>query len=155
MISKNKLLIGILTGVLIVILTACGASETNNDDQMNSGSGVNLAGTSWRLVSFGEPGSETPVIDGSEITLIFEVGNQAVGSGGCNSYNAGYTVSDQELTFSEIISTLIACADESLTLQEQAYFAALQSSSEFEMTNGQLKIWYNDGQQVLNFESNE
>ena len=107
------------------------------------------------MVSFGEPGSETPVIDGSEITLIFEDGNQVVGSGGCNSYNADYTVSDQELTFSEIISTLIACADGSLTLQEQAYFAALQSSSEFEITNGQLTIWYNDGQQVLNFESNE
>jgi heat shock protein HslJ len=45
----------------------------------------------------------------------------------------------------------MACAEESLTVQEQQYIAALQSAGQFELTADQLVIHYDNGQGVLNF----
>ena len=113
-----------------------------------------LVNTRWTLVSFagsGPDGEVTPVIPGSTLTLVFETGGQAGGSGGCNSYGATYQVQGNEISFSQVISTLMACADQGLMDQEQRYFAALQKTGAFELDGDQLKIWYGDGQSVLNF----
>lgn len=110
-----------------------------------------LVNSQWRLVSFGAPGAETPVIEGSTVTLSFGAGNQVGGSGGCNSYGGQYQVQDGTLSFSQIVSTLMACADEGVTRQEQQYFQALEAAGRFELTGDQLMIWYDAGQGVLNF----
>jgi heat shock protein HslJ len=118
--------------------------------QANKGEG-NLANSQWKLVSFGESGSETPVVEGSSITLEFEAEGQAGGSGGCNSYGAKYEMQGNTLTFQEITSTLMACTDEQVMEQEQQYFEALKNAASFEITDDTLTIWYNDGQGRLNF----
>jgi heat shock protein HslJ len=99
----------------------------------------------------GPPGSETPVVPGSSVTLQFEVDGQVGGSGGCNSYGGQYEVQDNTISFSQVMSTLMACADESVNQQEQQYFQALQTAGRFEVTGDQLTIWYNGDQGVLNF----
>jgi heat shock protein HslJ len=137
--------------VLALSLSACapfgGATPGTGDQQPE----VDLANTRWRLVSYGEPGSETPVIEGAEPTLEFEEGTQAGGSSGCNSFGAQYQVQGGELSFGEIESTLMACTAEGVMEQEQQYFQALQTAGEFDVTDQQLTIWYGDGQSVLNF----
>jgi heat shock protein HslJ len=137
--------------VLALSLSACapfgGATPGTGDQQPE----VDLANTRWRLVTYGEPGSETPVIEGAEPTLEFAEGAQAGGSGGCNSFGAQYEVEDAELHFGQIESTLIACLEEGVMEQEQQYFQALQTAGEFDVTEEQLTIWYGDGQSVLNF----
>lgn len=110
-----------------------------------------LANSQWRLVSFGAPGAETPVIEGSTVTLEFGAGSQAGGSGGCNSYGGEYQVQGGALSVSQIVSTLMACVDERVTQQEQQYFQALEAAGRFELAADQLTIWYDDGQGVLNF----
>jgi heat shock protein HslJ len=112
---------------------------------------ISLAGTEWRLVSLGAPGAETPVIEGSIITLAFAAGGQATGSGGCNSYGGGYQVQDSTLSFNQINSTLMACANERVTQQERQYFQALQSAGRFELVGNRLRIWYDEGRSALNF----
>jgi heat shock protein HslJ len=56
-------------------------TPTPSEDEGNS-----LVGTQWQLESFGPTAAEMPVVEGSTITLEFETAEQAVGSGGCNSY---------------------------------------------------------------------
>ena len=111
----------------------------------------NLANTEWTLESFGPMGAETPVLEGTTVTLIFESGGQAGGSDGCNSYGTDYQVQDNSLIFGEIVSTLMACTEEGVTEQEQRYLTALRAAGEFEQTADQLTISYNNGQSVLNF----
>lgn len=110
-----------------------------------------LANTRWTLVSFGSPGAETPVITGSNVTLEFKTEGQVTGSGGCNSYSGKYLVQDNTLSFSQINSTLMACADAQVTEQEQSYFQALPSAGKFELRDDRLTISSADGQSVLNF----
>lgn len=115
--------------------------ETEND----------LVGTQWTLVSYGTPGAETPVVEGSEVTLTFQGDGQAVGSGGCNSYGGPYVVEDGVLSFGEVVSTLMACLDEQVMEQEQQYLRALQTAVQYELAADQLTIFYEGGQSVLHF----
>lgn len=112
-----------------------------------------LANTQWQLESFGPVGAETPVVEGSTVTLEFDATGQAGGSGGCNSYGTEYQVQNGTLVFGEIVSTLMACADENIGEQEQQYYQALETAGEFEVSGDRLTIYYNDGQGVLNFVS--
>ncbi len=110
-----------------------------------------LANTRWTLISQGAPGSETPVIANSGLTLVFGAAGQATGSGGCNSFGATYQVKGSGITFGPINSTMKACADTSLMQQEQLYFLALQKATTFNMKGDRMLIFYNGGQGVMNF----
>jgi heat shock protein HslJ len=110
-----------------------------------------LANTRWTLRSFGEEGGEAPVIEGSNITLNFETDARASGSGGCNGYSGKYTVKNDHLAFSNIISTKRACAEGGKTEQEGRYFQALQSTGRFDLTDDKLTIFYNNEKSALNF----
>lgn len=146
-------------------LTACGTSGTEGPaaiepsnpetpampETTEPAAADNLANTAWRLESYGPLEAEEPVIEGSSVTLMFETPGQAVGSGGCNSFGTDYQVKGDALIFGEIVSTMMACTEEGITEQEQQYFEALRSADEFELVNDQLTIYYDNGQQLLNF----
>lgn len=141
---------------LFFILPACsqataGGSTPPSEPAEPSADTASLANTQWRLVSFGAPGAETPIIEGSAVTLEFKAEGEAGGSGGCNSYGGQYQVQGDTLLLSEIVSTLMACADEAISQQEQQYFQAMQTIGRFELAGDQLTIWYNNEQGVLNF----
>ncbi|MGI6209626.1 MAG: META domain-containing protein [Anaerolineae bacterium] len=126
--------------------------ETPAADATPDGEAENpLVGTSWMLVSFGEPGAETQVIEGSTITLEFDAQGQAGGEGGCNSYSGPYEVQDSTIIFGELVRTLIACTQEGINEQEDAYLEALSAAERFELAEDSLTIWYDGEQGVLNF----
>ena len=106
-----------------------------------------LAGTRWQLVSFGQGATPSPVLPAATITLEFQAGGQAGG----NSYGGTYQVQGNTLALSQIISTMMACADDQVNQQEQRYFKALQAAGTFEVTGDRLTIWYDNQQGVLNF----
>ena len=110
-----------------------------------------MAGTNWQLIALGDVGAATPVLTGSTVTLAFSADGQAGGNGGCNSYGGDYTVEGDTVTFGEIISTLMACADQNVTEQEQQYLAALGAANRFAITADTLTIWFDDGASELNF----
>ncbi|HEX9092195.1 MAG TPA: META domain-containing protein, partial [Anaerolineales bacterium] len=69
--------------ILIVLITSACSS-------IQSSGGTLRVPSEWKLVSFGKAGAEAQVVDGSTVTLKFDVDGQASGSGGCNSYGAKY-----------------------------------------------------------------
>lgn len=127
------------------------AADTTPADPGAVMEGDPLVETSWQLTTFGPTGAETPVVADSIVTLAFSADGTAGGNTGCNSYGGDYTVEGNTLSFGELVSTLMACADQAVMAQEQAYLAALQSAARFEVTADNLTIWYDDGNSQLNF----
>ncbi len=132
---------------------AAGAGAQPSGAQPSAGTAQpgGLANTHWTLISQGTPGSETPVIAGSGLTLEFGAAGQATGSGGCNTFGATYQIKGNGITFGPINSTMKACADNSLMQQEQQYFLALQKATTFNMNGDRMLIFYNGAQGVMNF----
>jgi heat shock protein HslJ len=109
-----------------------------------------MENTHWTLVSFGPRGAEEPLVEGSAITMML-AGGQAGGSGGCNSYGGMYQVEGDRISFEEITSTLRACEDMRITEQEQRFFQALETASQYEVTGDELRITYDNGNGLLIF----
>jgi len=146
-----KQTIWILMAVLL-IASACTANQDNGIAPSGEDAG-SLIDTNWQLVSFSGPDGQTPVVEGTTPTLQFQEDNQAGGSGGCNSFGARYAIQGGSLTFSELVSTLMACAEQGVDDQEQRYYEALQTAGRYEISDGELTIWYGDGNSSLNFAS--
>lgn len=152
MVNLDRRWVYLLTAVLVLTVSAC-TWIAERVPGMDNGRDpeTRLVNTSWRLISYGEPGAAAPVIAETEVTLRLDEDGQAGGSGGCNTFGAEYEVSDGRIAFPEIIATEIACPGEGVMEQEQAYFEALRTAGTFERVDGELRIWYADGQRMLNF----
>ena len=129
--------IGTLAAIALLALVPGAIAQT--------GSNI-LVGTQWQLVSYGAPGAETPVLAGSSPTLMFESENQLTGHGGCNGFGGGYAVQGDTLTVQDVVSTLMACADQEVTRQEQAYLEGLRFAQRYELAGDRLVISYLGGQ---------
>jgi heat shock protein HslJ/photosystem II stability/assembly factor-like uncharacterized protein len=110
-----------------------------------------LAGSEWGLVSFGPAGGEVGVVEGTQVTLSFDMAGNAGGNSGCNAYGTEYEVQGNQLTFGEIASTLRACVDDRVMDQEAGYLAALGSADSFELAEERLAIGYDGGRGTLDF----
>lgn len=145
----SKLLPAII--LLISICNLLAAQPPISTQTEASSAESKLANTQWRLISFGATGAESPIIEGTTITLKFGADGRAGGSGGCNSYGGEYRERVDNLSFSQIISTKRACLEQSANQQEQRYFAALDAASKFKLSDDRLTIFHGDGRSVLNF----
>jgi len=118
---KLKSIVLILFAALL--LAACAAP----------GSGA-LAGTSWVLQSLDDSNQVGAALGGQPITLQFTSANEMGGFGGCNSYGGSYRAGSAGISFRDIVSTLMACADENMTNVESAYFQALSAADSYAIT---------------------
>ncbi len=113
-------------------------------------------GILFRVVSFGPPGGEQSLIEGTNITATFS-NTDVVGSAGCNDYSGRLTPVDDYFTIGAIAVTEKACLEPAgIMEQEQAYLAALQGTNGFDwatqptdagviITAGQLSYVLPDG----------
>lgn len=107
----------------------------------------NLVGTHWKLTTL----NGQALVAGSQITLDFNQGNQIDGNSGCNSYGGEYVLNGSAMSFNKMLSTLMACADQSINDQEAAFNQAMSSVAAFEISNGQLNLKDAAGTIVLTF----
>jgi len=145
----QKILSALLLGVFV--LSACmpaaaGVQQTQPVDEQ-----ADLLDQEWVLQSLGTKDSEVPVIDGSSVTLTLGSDGTASGSAGCNSFGGSYTITGDQISFDEIVSTLMACVDDAVMEQERQYLEALQSAGTYLVTADALTIEYNSGEGVLSF----
>jgi len=137
---RNKVvLITILSALTVIGLIACNAAKTALEDK------------EWVLASYGEQGDLQAVLEGTEITAIFDSAEEQVtGSAGCNSYFTDYEASGNKLSFSAIASTEMYCtAPEGVMEQEQEYLALLLDTTTFQVEDSQLTISSSDGQVLI------
>lgn len=114
----------ICMNLLTILLLAACAPVTSGD----------LVGTQWELVSLDGNDQVGQKMAGHVITIQFE-GTEVGGSSGCNSYGGTYTATaGGSISFSALVSTLMACEAEGVMEVEQSFFEALNAADRYEIT---------------------
>ncbi len=146
--GKKKLLLSISLALVLVVVGLAGCSPDNT-------AAGGLEDITWILESYGEQRDLQAVLEGTEITAIFDSAEgQVTGSAGANNYFGGYQTSKNELTIQQIAQTEMYRLDpEGVMDQEAQYLKALQSAESYEISAGKLSI--TAGSKVLIFRASE
>ena len=146
---RNVVKIGFVTFILTAhLLTACdviGGDTGSNDSAL-------LKSKTWVLISYGEEGRLQSVLEGVEITVMFNPDEDEIrGSAGCNHYFGEYKITGSELTVSRIAFTEMAClTPEGVMELEQLFLSMLAAAEGFRVQEDHLTI-FTAGDQILNF----
>ncbi len=124
--------------ILVLALTACQPASQ-------------LAGTSWRLVSYGDVNNPTLVLADDEPTLEFLPDGKLNANTGCNSAGGEYQEKGNSLQITNLVSTLIACAETDRANQEAGFVAGLNKAESFSLQNDTLMIYYENNAKALTF----
>ena len=82
----------------------------------------------WVVDSYANaPGSVVAVLPGTELDVVFGIGNVA-GFAGCNQFSGTYGTNGNVVRIGQLATTRIACADDVMT-QETAFLEALQGAA--------------------------
>ena len=137
--SLRLYLLILMLGVLALSAAAC--AETAPTD--------GLEDTRWILESYGERGNLQPIIEGTEITVVFNSAESQVrGSAGCNSYFGDYEISNNKLSIPVIANTEMYCLEpEGVMDQEYQYLKVLRAAESYQIQDNKLQI--NCGGQIL------
>lgn len=112
---------------------------------------VSLTGTNWRLVKLGDEVVEVKDPQRAPHILLDAKMHRMSGSGGCNSLTGGWKGNGDHLTFGQVASTMMACADGMDT--EQKFLKALGSVSQWKITDRRLQLMDGSGVVVAEFEA--
>ncbi len=101
-----------------------------------------LDGTSWVLFAY----RKSKPIPGKTITADFEDG-QVHGSAGCNTYSGNYAVSAGNISFENLVITLMACLEpQGIMEQEQMIMQFIRDAQTYQLSGEQLMIFRSDGE---------
>jgi heat shock protein HslJ len=103
---------------------------------------------SWTLTWYGPADSPVPAVEDKEAGLTFNEDGTVVGNSGCNGLGGSYSVEGNQVTFSEIVSTLIAC-EEPLMAQENAVHRVLTDTATYQIEGDALTLSNNEMVLVL------
>jgi len=123
--------------VISLVMAACSAQDSS----------TSLIG-SWKLTAYGPAGSPTPAVEDVEAGLTFNEDGTVSGTSGCNGLGGDYTVEGDQITFGQIISTLMAC-DSPIMDQESAVTQVLTGTADFSIEGNTLTLTNNDMVLVL------
>lgn len=120
--------------ILAIILSAC----TSRADS--------LTGT-WKLVSYGSTESMTAALPDADASLTFAEDGTVSADSGCNSLGGKYTREGDQVRFTDMAATLMACEDERMA-QESAVFQVLSGTAQFK-TEDQTLMIVNNGMALV------
>lgn len=116
------------------------------------GTPITLENTDWKLVSL--PNTLVRQNEQQDRHLTLHSSNKtADGSGGCNRFSGGYTLSGDRLTFGRMTSTMMACADPLAMNTETVFLRALPQVRRWRMTGATLELLDDAGRSVATFEA--
>ena len=106
---------------LLALVALTGCAITSRDAT------IDLPGTSWVLVDLdgAAPVGETPP------TIAFDDQGGVTGTAGCNTFNGEVTIDGSDLSFGPLATTQMACVEEGVADQEQAFLAAVQDATSY------------------------
>ena len=142
MVYVAVVLIGILIA-LIVFLNVSGMGATAS---------TAITESAWSLRSFTDmSGTMTPVLNGTTITAKFSPDGTLTGNSGCNRYSARYLVKETLVVVSQVTTTKMSCAGDSIMAQETRYYSALGEVNALRIHDRTLTLYSVDGKPVLTF----
>jgi heat shock protein HslJ len=130
----------LLAGVALGLL-GCASGDDASD----------LEDIRWKMSAYAVDGEMVDALDDASVTAAFD-GSAVSGSGGCNSYNGSYVAEGSAIEIGPAAATLMACP-EPIMAQEQAFFAALSEAAEYQVTETELTLLDEDGDETLRFEA--
>ena len=115
-----------------------------------------LSGTEWQVLAIG---GSMPAPAAQPLTVLFGLQDAAgqgtvAGWGGCNTYSATYRQSGALLTIGAPTAVGNTCAADVME-QEQALLDALHATATLTRSDGQLTLWNNAQQVLLNLAASE
>lgn len=121
-----------------VLLAACSGGSANS-----------VVGT-WRLDSYGSPGSIAPAAPDVDTSIVFKGDGKIEGNVGCNGFGGDYTVdaSANAITFGPIVSTLMFC-EGPVGDQETTTLNVLAGTASYVIEGDTLTITSEDGNEVI------
>ena len=116
-----------------------------------------LEGTDWNLDGFNYgQGAFVNVIEGTQLTALFDSDGILKGSGGCNNYNTTYTADFSNISIGPIMSTQMACPEpEGVMDQESKYLTALEQAATYRNYSIALVMFDVEGQVLASYISAE
>ena len=110
-----------------------------------------LVGTTWTLTTIASGDAVSSVLASTDVTVDFTADGTVSGSAGCNRYSGSYTWAGDQLSFSPLASTKMACADDVMA-QEGAFLASMQEVATFAIEGTQLTLSDGSGALLLGFD---
>ena len=113
-----------------------------------SASAPEIDGSTWRLVE--AAGTPAPAPEGDRYAYVRLLADsaRAEGNGGCNRMSGPFTRAGDSLRFGPMISTKMACADESRNRAETEFMGALDRTRAYRVSGDTLAL-LGDGGAVL------
>lgn len=133
---------------LEILVSRVGGSSRGKGTNMSE---VSLAETFWELI---ELDGQTAVLGAGEreLHMVLTAEESRVGGfSGCNRFTGSYELSDEELRFSQLASTRMACVEG--MEQEQRFLEALRRTIRFTLHGDELALYGGDEQLTLRFKA--
>jgi heat shock protein HslJ len=113
-----------------------------------------LEGTSWDVNAYNNgKGGVVSVIIGTEITADFGEDGRLTGSAGCNNYVAEYKTEGSNITISSAVGTTrMACPEEGVMEQENAFLTALTTADTYKIQGTNMEMRTADGAKAAGFQ---
>ena len=121
---------------------------SNNTQHTSPSQHASLTESTWQLVSFGE--DATSVKDDAEITATFSEEGRLAGSAGCNRYFGDYERRGDQLVFSQMGATRMACPPPVME-QETRFLSALDAVEGWQHRGDTLDLLDGSGNRLLLF----
>lgn len=139
--------LAVLAVALLVAGTACGS-----DDKGSQASDTETAILGqWTATGYDTGSAIQSVIGSATLTASFE-GEEVSGDSGCNTFGGPFTTEGDDIKLGPFRSTLKACAEPALQIQEQQYLTALSLAKTFSVTGSQLELLRDGGSIAATFE---
>jgi len=120
------------------------SGETGTVDDSNGMEMNNLVGT-WQVVDI----TAEPVVGPLPLTLSFVASGEVAGNGGCNGFGGTYKADATTLSIVGVVSTMMACEDQTLMSQETNLLSTLQLVSTYAVDGDTLTLSDTDGNAIL------
>lgn len=104
---------------------------------------------SWQLASYGSPSDLAPAVPDVDTTITFGEDGSVSGNVGCNDFGGDYTVDGDNITFDNITSTLMLCAEPAVGEQETVVLNTLSGTTTFTVDSQALSIISEDGSSAI------
>jgi len=110
-----------------------------------------LTGTDWQLMSYNNgKGGLVSSLATELITAVFGDDGKLTGFAACNNYHAPYEVDGGSIAIGPAAATRKMCAEPVNVMEDEAgYFQALERAAEFEIKDGQLTMYDEEGTRQL------